>query len=227
MRILRSIRSVNPEYGGPIEGIKQVSRIHQEAGHSVEIVSLDSLADPWVTECSVKVHALGPAQGKFGYSPRLVRWLRQHSAEYDAVVVSGIWQYNSLAVFRALRHLPTPYFVFPHGMLDPWFKHTYPLKHFKKWLYWPWGEYQVLRHASAVCFTCEEEQRLARESFWLYRCTERVVAYGTATPKPAANDCSCSLAEFIPRKVVICSSRHTKKFSKRLFHWAQVRRLSI
>jgi glycosyltransferase involved in cell wall biosynthesis len=67
-------------------------------------------------------------------------------------------------------------------MLDPWFKRAYPLKHLKKWLYWPWGEYRVLRKAAAVCFTCEEERRLARESFWLYRCRERVVAYGTAAP---------------------------------------------
>src|SRR5215475_2858340 len=48
MRILRSIRSVNPEHGGPIEGINQVSRVHQEAGHTVQIVSLDSPDDPWV-----------------------------------------------------------------------------------------------------------------------------------------------------------------------------------
>jgi glycosyltransferase involved in cell wall biosynthesis len=182
MRILRSIRSVNPEHGGPIEGVKQVSRIHQEAGHLVEIVSLDSPEDPWVAESSLKVHALGPVQTKFGYSPQLVPWLRQHSSKYDAVIVNGIWQYNSLGVFRALRHLATPYFVFPHGMLDPWFKRTYPLKHAKKWLYWPWGEYRVLSHADAVCFTCEEERRLARQSFWLYRCNERVVAYGTAPP---------------------------------------------
>jgi glycosyltransferase involved in cell wall biosynthesis len=68
-------------------------------------------------------------------------------------------------------------------MLDPWFKRTYPLKHFKKLLYWPWGEYRVLRDAAAVLFTSEEERRLARESFGLYQCNERVVNYGTAAPQ--------------------------------------------
>src|SRR5215510_13157743 len=101
MRILRSIRSVNPEHGGPIEGIKQVSRLHQEAGHSVEIISLDSPDDPWVTECPLKVHALGPGRGKFGYTPALVPWLMQHARAFHAVIVNGIWQYNSLGVFRA------------------------------------------------------------------------------------------------------------------------------
>jgi glycosyltransferase involved in cell wall biosynthesis len=67
-------------------------------------------------------------------------------------------------------------------MLDPWFKRTYPIKHAKKWLYWPWAEYRVLRDASSVLFTCEEERRLARNSFWLYRCHERVVTLGISRP---------------------------------------------
>jgi glycosyltransferase involved in cell wall biosynthesis len=40
-----------------------------------------------------------------------------------------------------------------------------------------------LRDARAVLFTCEEERRLARTSFWLYRCNEVVVNYGTSMPK--------------------------------------------
>jgi glycosyltransferase involved in cell wall biosynthesis len=67
-------------------------------------------------------------------------------------------------------------------MLDPWFKQKYPLKHLKKWLYWPWGEYRVLRDAKAVLFTCEEERLLARKSFWLYKCNEAVVSLGIDAP---------------------------------------------
>ena len=40
----------------------------------------------------------------------------------------------------------------------------------------------MLRDAKAVFFTCEEERNLARQSFWLYRCNEKVVGYGTAVP---------------------------------------------
>ena len=68
-------------------------------------------------------------------------------------------------------------------MLDPWFNRTYPLKHLKKLLYWPWAEYRVLRDAKAVLFTSEEERRLARKSFAPYRCNEVVVNYGTAAPE--------------------------------------------
>ena len=182
MRILRSIHSVNPAGGGPIEGIKQVARVHAEAGHETEIVSLDGRDDPWVMDCPVKVHAMGPARTSYGYSAAFVSWLEVYRREYNAVIVSGLWQYNGFGVWRALRGTDTPYFVFPHGMLDPWFKRTYPLKHWKKWVYWPWADYRLLRDARAVLFTSDEERRAARESFWLYRCREVVMNYGVAGP---------------------------------------------
>ncbi len=110
-------------------------------------------------------------------------WLKERRAGYDAVVVHGIWQYNSFGVWRALHKTDPPYFVFAHGMLDPWFNRTYPLKHLKKLLRWPWAEYRVLRDARVVLFTSEEERCLARESFPHYRCHEEVVNYGTAAPE--------------------------------------------
>jgi glycosyltransferase involved in cell wall biosynthesis len=67
-------------------------------------------------------------------------------------------------------------------MLDPWFKRHYPVKHLKKCVFWWLAEYSVLRDARAVLFTCEEELRLARESFRPYRCVERVVPLGTSGP---------------------------------------------
>ncbi|HEU5079932.1 MAG TPA: glycosyltransferase [Opitutaceae bacterium] len=182
LRILHSIRSVNPHGGGPVEGVKQMAAINRGRGHSIEVVSLDAADDPWVKAFPLPCHAMGPVKGSYGYSGKLVPWLRAHRSDYDAVIVDGLWQYNGLGVFRALRGTSTPYFVFTHGMLDPWFKRTYPLKHLKKWLYWPWGDYRVLKHARAVLFTCEEERRLARESFWLYKANERVVSFGTGAP---------------------------------------------
>jgi len=182
LRILHSIRSVNPHGGGPIEGVKQLASVNQAEGHKVEVLSLDNPDDAWVTQFPLRCHAMGPAKGSYGYSARLLPWLREHRKDYDAVVVDGLWQYNGWGVWRALHGTDTPYFVFTHGMLDPWFKRTYPLKHLKKWLYWPWGDYRVLRDARAALFTCEEERLLAKESFWLYRCNERVVNFGTASP---------------------------------------------
>lgn len=183
MKILRSTHTVNPARGGPIESIKQSSAALLRRGHEVEIISLDAPDDPWVRGAAVPVHALGPGRGSYGYTPRFSSWIKERRAQFDAVIVHGLWQYSSFGVWRALAGTSTPYFVFPHGMLDPWFKRTYPAKHFKKLLYWPWAEYRVLRDAAAVLFTAEEERRLARESFGLYRCREVVVNYGTAAPE--------------------------------------------
>ena len=182
MRILRCVRSVNRGGGGPIEGLLQMSQLHLQQGHEVEVLSLDGSSDPCVAECPLPVNAIGATSAGYGFSRQWDRWLRANHQRFDAVVVHGLWQYQSFGTWRALRHTTTPYFVFAHGMLDPWFKHAYPLKHIKQWLYWPWAEYRVLRDARAVFFTCEEERRLARESFWLYRSEERVVNYGTSSP---------------------------------------------
>jgi len=83
-------------------------------------------------------------------------------------------------------------------MLDPWFKRRYPLKHLKKWLYWPWGEYRVLRDAAAVIFTCEEERLLARQSFWLYRAREVVGSYGTSPPPTNARALTAAFTAAFP-----------------------------
>ena len=183
MRLLHLIPSVDPRSGGTIEGVRRLQEALATLGHQGDLVTLESPDAQAVLDYPGRVTALGPSRGVYGYNPRLVPWLEAHAGDYDAVIVNGLWQYVGFAAWRALHRGPTPYFVYSHGMLDPWFKHQYPRKHLKKWLYWPWGEYRVLRDAAAVLFTCEEERLLARDSFWLYRCNEVVSSYGTAAPK--------------------------------------------
>jgi glycosyltransferase involved in cell wall biosynthesis len=182
MKLLHVLPSLDPVGGGPMEGVLQSSLACLRLGHEVEVLTLDDAAAPFLRDYPLRVHALGPTRSGYGYTSRLVPWLRAHACDYTAVIVNGLWQYHGLATWRALHALPVPYFVFTHGMLDPWFKKTYPLKHAKKWLYWPWADYRLLRDARGVFFTCEEERLLARESFWLYRAREVVVSFGTATP---------------------------------------------
>ena len=187
LRVLDVIQSLDPALGGPAEGLRQISAALQRLGHASEVLSLDCDTDGWVRAFPATVHALGPRHGRFGYAHRLVPWLREHAGRYDAVVVHGLWQYHGLATWRALRGSGVPYFVFPHGMLDPWFRRAHPLKHLKKWLYWPWAEYRVLRDAAGVLFTTAEEARLAPQSFALYRARPLTVGYGL-TLDPVAHD---------------------------------------
>jgi glycosyltransferase involved in cell wall biosynthesis len=186
MKILRAIRSMDPQGGGVASSVQAMSIALKNCGHEVEIVSLDSPTAPWVINCPILIHALGPVQTSYGYTSKYVPWLKQHIQEYDAVIVEGLWQYHSFGAWRALRHSHIPYFVFSHGMLGFWFKQQYPFKHLKKWLYWFWAEYQVLRDARAVFFTCEEERLSARKSFWLYQCHEKIINLGTSISLPEA-----------------------------------------
>jgi glycosyltransferase involved in cell wall biosynthesis len=183
MRTLWIIHSVNPASGGAIEAVKQLGQLLNSRGCTCEVACLDPPDAPWLKTFPLKVHALGPGITGYGYSPNFVPWLKQNAGNYDCAIANGIWQYSSFGTWLALHKTSTPYFVFTHGMLDPWFKRTYPLKHLKKWFYWLWAEYKVLRDAQAVLFTCEEERILARQSFWLYKCHEVVVNFGTAAPE--------------------------------------------
>jgi glycosyltransferase involved in cell wall biosynthesis len=182
MKILQVIHSVNPQAGGTTEGLKQFSAALVRQGVAVEVLCLDAPDAPWVRDFPLPLFALGPGAGSYGYTKGSVPWLVAHASGYDMIVVNGLWQFGSFAVWLATRKTGTPYVVFPHGMLDPWFKRHYPLKHLKKWLYWPWGEYRVLRDAAAVFFTSEEERLEARKSFWLYRCHEEVLGFGIDAP---------------------------------------------
>lgn len=182
MRLLHVIASAKLEGGGPIEGVRQRARVLHEMGHETELVCLDAPAEIDRALFPMPVHALGPSRGGYRFNDRLAPWLRENATRFDAVTAHGIWQQHDYAVWQALHGSSTPYFVFPHGMLDPWFKRAYPLKHLKKTLYWP-RQHRILRDAAAVLFTCEEERLLARGSFRPYRVTERVVQYGTAAPE--------------------------------------------
>ena len=176
-RILQVVRSLRPETGGLAEAVRSLSPALRALGHRSVTLSLDP-ADKEGEGTLV----LGRSSDGYGYSPDYVPWLRAHRGDFDAVIVHGMWQYPGLGAWRALRGTDTPYLVYCHGMLDPWFRRAYPLKHLKKWLYWPWAEYRILRDAAAVCFTSEEERVQARRSFWLYRAREVVAPIGIDAP---------------------------------------------
>ena len=182
MRLLRLIRSLNPVDGGPIEGVLQITPHLDTLGISTTVCSLDPPSSCWLHDQPFLSIGLGPVHGRYGYRRSLPQLIRSHALKHDAVIIHGIWQYHAFATWRALHGINIPYFVYPHGMLDPWFKRTYPRKHLKKWAYWLFSDYRVLRDADAVLFTTEQERHLARQSFWLYRANDIVAGYGTSSP---------------------------------------------
>ena len=181
MRLLHVIHGMSPAGGGPPENLLQLAGGYRDVGVQMEVLSLDSPNAPYLSRYPFKIHALGPTDSKFGYSRAMRSWLGRHAAAYDALVVDGLWSYPGVAVRTCARAAGIPYFVFPHGMLDPWFRERYPLKHWKKQLFWLLAEYRVLRDAERVIFTTEAEQRLA-PTFWPHTWRGAVVPLGTTRP---------------------------------------------
>lgn len=178
MRILHVIRSADPKEGGPIEGILQRGQRLQELGHEVTVVALDGLNPAYADGFPLNLVSLGPGQGIYGHCADLAPWLAAHADEFDFISGHGIWQQSVAAMGPGLKDSRTPYVVWTHGMLDPWFDEN-KLKRLKKMIYWPRFLAPVLERAHAVMFTTEEERRLAENRFRPYRFRQQVVAYGT------------------------------------------------
>ena len=216
LKILQMVQTLDPSGGGVATAVLGLNRGLARRGHNIDIVTLDDPGAPWLASVELPVQALGAGLTSYRYSPKLLPWLKKHGGNYDRVIVNGIWQYLSFAAWRRFARSPIPYFVFPHGMLDPWFKENFPLKHFKKWLYWPWADYRALRDAAMVIFTSEEERLLARQSFWLYRARERVSPLGVETPAPSSTQAQERLFERHPqlrntRTLLFLGRLHPKK----------------
>jgi len=158
--------------------VRQLVRAYLAAGDEIEVVCLDKPGQPFLSGISCPVHALGQsALGRFAFSPRLWRWLHKNAGRFDGIVISGVWTFPGVALRAAARRAGTPYGVFAHGALDPWFNRRYPLKYLKKLLYWP-VQHAVLRDAMAVFFTTGIERDLAKSSFRPSRWNGVVVPYG-------------------------------------------------
>src|SRR5205814_968735 len=95
----------------------------------------------------------------------------------------GAWQ--------ALRGSGVPYFVIPHGMLHPWFKRTHPFKHLKKAVFWHAMVHSALQEAAAVFFLCEEERRIAPQTFAMRLSRNAIVQLGVQVPPVPAEASSC------------------------------------
>lgn len=180
--ILHLIRTLDPTAGGPVEFLKLICEAHARMGARVSVVTLDVPAQ----ECAwpVSVIGCGPGAGSYGYHLGLTSKLRKIAKSFDLMVFHGLWEYSSVSGANVARRESIPYFVFPHGMLDPWFKRAFPLKHLKKQFYWLLFERHILQRAKSVIFTSESESRLAAETF-LPRTNYRkvVIPLGVRSPE--------------------------------------------
>jgi glycosyltransferase involved in cell wall biosynthesis len=211
-RLLHVVDSFSPAAGGTTEAIRKLA---ESSPDNVELVCLEDPQEAYVQGQTFPVHALGSSKGSYHFSPRLQPWLKENLKRFDGLVIHGLWQWHSYGTYRVV-HGRTPYVMFPHGMLDPYFKRAFPLKHLKKQMYWLAREHRVLRDARAVCFTTAIERDAAVETFWPHRWHSAVVSLGTSAP---VGDRSLQREAFINRYPALRSRRfflflsriHTKK----------------
>jgi glycosyltransferase involved in cell wall biosynthesis len=221
VRILRLITSSNPDHGGPIETTHRFGQIWAGKGHRQDIATMESADAAFLPDYPGTIYRLGEAPGRgprsrYRFAPKAVPWLKENLPRYDAVIVSGLWRYTARAARRALVGGPVPYFVYPHGMLDPYFSQTNPAKHWIKQVSWLFAEGPLLNNATRVLFTSDEEAERARGVFRPYTLHPAVIGYGTADVPPADPAQAAAFREAVPalgdRRFLLFLSRiHAKK----------------
>jgi glycosyltransferase involved in cell wall biosynthesis len=200
MRILNYVLSIDPSGGGVPEAVRQYCLAANRAGHTFDVITNQMPGEPSIADWPGRVIPAGPLQwGGWHYAPGAIPLLDEHVPRYDFVITHGIWRSNGLLTRNACLRHDVPYFVFLHGMLDPWFKHEYPRKHAVKWMFWPWSDYRVLRDARAALYTAEEEAELARQSFWLYRANPAITPLGIDRPPVGPDSTPEAFARAFPQ----------------------------
>jgi len=193
MKILRVITSMNPENGGPCQGIRNSIPALQQIGIYNEVVCFDSPDALFLGKDNFVINAIGPSKGPYAYCPALHEWLLNNFNRFDAVIIHGLWQYNGYGTFAAWKkykknnNTAPKLFVMPHGMLDPYFQKAKErrVKAIRNWIFWKLFENKVVNNVTGVLFTCKEELLLARQPFSPYT-PKRELNIGYGIPKPPA-----------------------------------------
>jgi glycosyltransferase involved in cell wall biosynthesis len=184
MKILHVIHTLNPKMGGPVECVNQLAGFFKGNGHTVDVLACaDTREDAWIADFPANVHCAGPAYGTYAYSPRVRRWLTENITKFDAVIINGLWQAHVRIAARVAREKNMPYFIYVHGLMDPWNRVAHPFKYLKKFAYWLLVERISLANARALVFTSEEEARLALKYFPSAGWKSLVVGNGIAVPE--------------------------------------------
>ncbi len=116
MKLLFVVADLNVESGGVTAIVCGLSQALVGRGHAVTIATVDGPGTP-ATPAGVLVQRF-PPDGPRGASRGLRSFLCQHTGEFDAVHIHGIWQKHGHYAAAAARRCGVAYLVAPHGMLD-------------------------------------------------------------------------------------------------------------
>jgi len=178
-KILRIISSLDPSFGGPAKAIIDSTLELKSRGIDVEIVTNDCQNEIFYKKKNIKIHNVGSFFFTKNFNLKLFFWLLKNRYNYTDFLVHGIWELNTL-IARLL--LKKKYYVFLHGMLDPYFVNE-PLKLIKKKIYWFLIEKQNLLKAKAVLLTSSNEKKLLSNTYVdTNRIKKKIINYGILKP---------------------------------------------
>jgi glycosyltransferase involved in cell wall biosynthesis len=165
MRILHVIPGIAPRYGGPSRAVLNMCQALEGQGINTLIATTDAdgpgrlpveMARPINYDGVQTLFFPRQASEAFKYSYPLARWLETGVTGFDLVVIHAIFSHSSLAAARACRRHQIPYVLRPLGSLDLWsLRH----KRFRKRLMWHCGVNRMIRHATALHYTSDEERK--------------------------------------------------------------------
>jgi glycosyltransferase involved in cell wall biosynthesis len=215
VKILRIVPSLDPKQGGVAEAVRLSAITKYPIEITIDIVCFDEPASDWIkNENNFQIFAIGKGKTAYAFHLKYLAWLNQNVKNYDAVVIDGLWMFHVWGGYIC-RMKNVPYFVYSHGMLDPYFNQD-RLKYLKKLPFWFLIERNVLQLAKSVIYTCEEEKILAQKSFPLFKAKSSIVSLGIKTPTENKDVLKNAFLEeypqFVKKKFGLFLSRiHPKK----------------
>jgi glycosyltransferase involved in cell wall biosynthesis len=186
--LLHILPTLDPRTGGVCQAVKSIIKGLNFSNWNNEVLSLDHPEETYVKSNDFTVHAMGHGKTPWNYKKGLVAWFSQNLKAYNAIIVHGLWQYQSHAVHKVWSKLPEPrprLYVMPHGMLDPYFQNApgRRLKAIRNLFFWEFVEKRLINDSDGMLFTCEMEQNLAPQSFSNYKPKhEYIVGLGVEPP---------------------------------------------
>jgi glycosyltransferase involved in cell wall biosynthesis len=188
MLILHVLPTLDPKAGGLSQAVRNMIYYSSTPELQHEVLCLDPADASYLYEDTFKIHALGRGKTAWNYHANIGFWLNRNIQRYSNILVHGLWQYQSFAVYKAwkkINSLKINLLVMPHGMLDPYFQKAEgrKLKAIRNLFFWRFTERQLVNSADGLLFTCETEKILARENFKPYHPKkEHIVGLGIQKP---------------------------------------------
>jgi glycosyltransferase involved in cell wall biosynthesis len=170
LRILQIIPSISLVYGGPSQMVKGLSAALASQGAEVTVLTTNSNGDAGQPPLDVPLNQPVEQDGyqiryfrcspfrRYKFSLDLLRWLWQHTSEFDVAHIHALFSPISTAAATIARHKKLPYILRPLGTLDPL---DLRKKRRAKQVYAALLERHNLAGAAGIHFTSDREAQIS------------------------------------------------------------------